>query len=243
MVYFLDENGEKQEEIPEIVLQLFRNTYGIELSYDSETAILTGTAIKGSKVNADVQKIVLGELEKEEVSEHILVFGHELSRLTTKDGGLYPKIVSFGLNVNDELTTDKSISYIDLADFDAEGNVLQAEFGEVDSRTWNLARVFEHEYYGHGVSQLRIEESTEKEKGNLDYMNNNFRAPLNLPWRVNYSISGDGMYRTVFQIDTLNKTVSAPESASSKVRIIISVKDETNFREGTYKAPHIPPND
>lgn len=120
--------------------------------------------------------------------------GHSEFRLETgynmfRKSSAGPDPVIFG-----EYHPTNKTTYMDLADFNTNGTAkfmdASRSYIDVPSRAFNLARVLEHEYFGHGIMKLRddIVKGGTQAGNNEDKLSNPIRKELGLPLRMNYSI-------------------------------------------------------
>jgi len=86
----------------------------------------------------------------------------------------------------------KSKTQIDLADFDSNGNNSYFEFSSgLNPRAFNLARTFEHEYFGHqGIKVGGFADGGRNNMGRAVRTTNIFRRERGLSERLHY---GDGL--------------------------------------------------
>jgi hypothetical protein len=76
---------------------------------------------------------------------------------------------------------------MDMADFDANGIAKgwKSE-GNFNPRSFNLARILEHEFLGHGIMNLSDDPAKTAAGENEDYLGNIIRGQINVPFRSTY---------------------------------------------------------
>ncbi len=135
-------NGEKNiKKMPDIVYRMFKDEFGVIVKYDSENSRLLfvkKTKTRLSQSETATKRFIEALQQTEKWAKHKkLVFGYE--------------ILSYAGSVNAGSAVSRA-AFIDLADFDKNQLPKQLKFFNFknnDSRTYNLARVFEHEFLGH----------------------------------------------------------------------------------------------
>lgn len=167
-------DGSESNEIPAVVQQKFQEEYGISVGYANGKLFKTGDVKTNLTVSASAKEgweSQLGETN----SENSLVIGYQLGQSIAPNGDMRDA-VSYG-----SYDPESKTAIIDLGDFDASGNKLDASVeGKGDLRTDNLARVMEHEFQGHG-SGLTDNHSPSNPTGDVEAKVNTFRQQMNLP--------------------------------------------------------------
>ncbi len=180
LTYFYDKNGKLTNAIPDEVRNAFAEM-GIEIGYNAETSMLYGTAIEGSTAT-EAQEAMLKELGEGVVSDHSLLFGYNLGY----NAGGSDKGVLFGYNMKGE--GNKTLSLIDIGDFNSDGSALGKFTEGLTTKAMNLTRVIEHEYIGHGVKRLKDDPNGRNDPGpNERLFCNPVRNKLNIPERMEYN--------------------------------------------------------
>lgn len=183
---FYDKQGKQTNQIPAIVQKKYNEEYGISLGYNAETKMLykTGTVSTNQKVSATALKMWNKELGAGH-SQKSLEFGYNYSFMENGE----EQAVLYGVYM------PNNTAYIDLADFTENGNAAGIDFSgsntKVSTRAFNLARVNEHEFLGHGISGL-----TDGGGGaghNDDAIGNVIRLEMGLPTRLNYLMKNQKM--------------------------------------------------
>jgi RHS repeat-associated protein len=177
LTYFYNNDGKQISTIPDAV----RNAYtemGINIGYNTETNMLYGSAIEGT-TQTEASEAMLQELG-EGVSDHSLLFGYDLAY----NAGGKDKGVLFGYNMPME---GKTLSLVDLGDFNADGSAKGEYTNGLSAKAFNLTRVIEHEYIGHGVKGLKDEPNGPGDPGpNERLFGNPVRNSLGIPQRMQY---------------------------------------------------------
>ena len=217
---FYDANGNQTNEIPQVLRKIFWNEYGVNLHYNAETQMLHGEGGLDSKSNG-VKDVIcfLGQTN----AETPLIVGFNLGiEYTNSNGGVH------GVDGGASIFNNKGGSVaavLDLAEFDTEGssNVYfynsrlskgKAIDNDLQSRLWNLARYFEHEFFGHLYFNIQTDRNPTGKlpfQTPIDVENEMFRRPLGLPIR------------------TINASVDS-ETQNAKVSFASYYKDSKNRR-------------
>lgn len=112
-----------------------------------------------------------------------LVFGHNLY-VTNASKKVDNGTVVFG---GQSGTGNESIAFIDLADFNSDNSLkFHTTNGAFNPRSMNMARAFEHEFFGHGEQGFGGKRFYE-DFHNVPYINTNFRTPAGIPERLKYT--------------------------------------------------------
>ncbi len=185
--YFYNEEGNIINSIPDVVSELFMSEYGIELGYNEETNMLYGSQVSEDELNSKgytnkKSQTAIEDWMKElgdGVSKGTLVFGHNIGLI---GGEKKDAPVEWGQARGD-------VSFIDLGDFDSEGNVKGAIFPpSLNKRTYNLARIIEHEFIGHSIRNENDNNRSDYSPGNTENsIVNIYRSQMNLTRRQSYS--------------------------------------------------------
>lgn len=204
--YFLDKKNDLQanfqKEIPDAVQKMFNNEYGIEIGYNSETQMLyfKGDATTDNKVSQTARQKMMEMLssaytkKKSERKYGELFFGY--SGLQNKSG------IDVSLANTDHPIRlfgflgagHRGSVYINLDAFNNDMTVKNFDYtGLTDkshtTRTFNMARIFEHEFFGH-IIQRRFDPSNEETSaGKVEVLPNLFRREMGLPLRSNYGVN------------------------------------------------------
>ena len=189
---FENELGVAMTTVPDVVQQMFNKEYGIEVGYDAKTEMLykvgnVATDNTVSKSAKDDWEAVLGESN----SETSLTFGYNLGTggIPTKSGLKGQNAVIGGKFAGGE-------ALIDLADFTQGGEWIgsTASFGPNDDlssgfmnfREFNLARVVEHEFLGHGLGNFTDNAEAGYPSGRVVDLVNLYRVEMGLGSRMSY---------------------------------------------------------
>ncbi|MCR6722672.1 MAG: hypothetical protein NVV59_20785 [Chitinophagaceae bacterium] len=177
LTFFFNKDGKVTNTIPDEV----RNAYaemGINIAYNSETNMLYRTAAEGGTLT-EAGEAMLKELG-EGVSDHSMLFGYDLAY----NSGGTDKGILFGYNMPME---NKTLSLIDLGDFNADGSAKGEYTNGISTKTFNLTRAIEHEYIGHGVKGLKDDPHGPNNPGpNETLFGNPVRNSLGIPERMQY---------------------------------------------------------
>ncbi len=217
-----DEEGNETNIIPQELQEMFNSEYGIVVGYNSDTKMLY--QVDECDPDQNISMTAKGALEQELqvgcVSENALVFGYNLGVSANVSGKDVSGPIVGGLNISPIKT-----SYIDLADFD-NGMWEDAQYGSTetspfyttrcidDPRTFNLARVFEHEYIGHNIYGLSDEpkDNTGFNPGPCSIAVNKFSQEIGLDMRITYKSQWSAYnYKTKKSIDYGIQIYFAPE--------------------------------
>lgn len=196
---FYNEQGQQINTIPAQVQQMFNNEYGIQAGYNAATNMMyldqfVSTDLPVSPDGLDALLAVMCS----ENDETIMIFGHNLG--VKEKGEIGYSAVPLGMHVR-----NSSVALIDLADYDSNGNPLGAyTTNNHNPRSSNMARTFEHEYFGHGVKGF-------KENETVTYVNENFRKDAGIQLRNGY-----GGTRELYKLRQSLKSNNLTESDRSK---------------------------
>lgn len=191
--FFYDKERRKLNTIPEVVQKMFNDEYGVKVGYNSETNMLyyVGETETSNTVSESAKEIITNALKDEATGKEAvkkygeITFGYNISTVKAVDWGQ---------------TQGFRHSYIDLADFKADGTLKGFNYSKLvnygySTRTFNMARVFEHEWIGHNVNNLRDGLLVNTKPGGVERLMNKFRAEMNLPARLNYGgLNGIGIF-------------------------------------------------
>lgn len=152
---FYNEKGDILKTVPDAITNLFKNEYNILLGYNANTGMLYGhdayhfaddpmynetgcNCATEPSISASAKQTLLGELGNG-VSTQKLIVGHKL--------GIKGQPVEGGAH-----TTNTTL--LDLNDWNSDLSLKEANYDGLDRRTFNLARLFEHEFIGHRLNKL-----------------------------------------------------------------------------------------
>ncbi len=156
--YFYDKEGNRTNNIPKAVQKMFNEEFGINVGYNSETSMLyfdgevdselsQSESATGGLVSA-LKDTNTGRGKKGAKKHGTIKFGYNLEY---ERGG---KVVNGGWEITGG-NYNTGLTHIDLADFDSDGNSLFLDFSSnLNPRANNMARTFEHEYFGHGGPRI-----------------------------------------------------------------------------------------
>jgi len=149
---FYDEAGKQMDKIPASVLNSFKNEYGINLGYNANTGMLYGE-YNPAPLKTDIQVPLVAPLANNMGNEWLALLG------TTNVSNQL--IVGYDLGVGTKGTVPDAVragqsnlngnAIIDLADFRGDYSLKAFDYGNTPSRSYNLARVMEHEFLGHAI--------------------------------------------------------------------------------------------
>lgn len=154
---FYDSQGNETDQIPDEVQKMFNDEYGIKVAYDINTKTLfyEGEIGPSLETSQSLKDAWIYQLQKGCISDASLIFGYNLA---ISSNGV-SATVQFGITEIPEI--ESATAVIDLADFDGQklegatyGNPLRMYPAAVNERDANLARIVEHEFFGHGVERL-----------------------------------------------------------------------------------------
>ena len=192
LVHFKDKDGNKLSNVPDAVQKMFQNEFGITVGYNSETSMLYLSGEYDSELSQSedatgmlVEALTDTNTGKNSDKHGTIIFGYNLKgiRNGTVDGGEWDRTPPAYKN---------GLTQIDLGDYDSNGKYEVFDYNKsLNSRSFNMARTFEHEYLGHqrlrtggfgdgsGYSMGRIVESV-----------NQFNRQRGIPERLNYNTNG-----------------------------------------------------
>jgi RHS repeat-associated protein len=189
MATFYDVHGKRTNEMPDIVRNVFRSEYGIQLKYADGYLQFAGLVPTTMKVS-EIAQIRWIELLSGKRPGGIIAFGYKIG-LDTEIG---LERLDFGV-----FDPGTGITYIDLDDFTPSNfaaRYVRYPMG-VSSRVWNLARILEHEHLGHFSIPLTdsnvpgLPFPTDGGPGPLEKeFGNPIRTQLGLPHRITYLGNG-----------------------------------------------------
>jgi hypothetical protein len=206
---FFNYDEQRMNSIPGIVNNMFKNEWGIDLGYNSKTgmAYYKGDSKTDNKISKSARKKILGALEdnvggekaKDKYGE--VIFGN---------GGAFgnaPYSVFVGLSHRASMTL-----WIDLADFNEDGTVKAFDYtflkkSGVSARTYNIGRIFEHEWSGHLMHKAGDGLFWNTRPGGAVSIVNSYRREMGLAERLNYG--GHNSYGIYFSQDTSRKNQRA----------------------------------
>jgi RHS repeat-associated protein len=205
-IKFIDPNGMDMwmklegDQAIEFVKKLFRNNYGIDVSYDKKTEMLSFVGRSNNKVRPedDATKLLLTALKDKEMLNSegkydkskygLVVVGNNpdtQSGFQMNSGGQ-----SIGNGNYGGIHT--AVSYIDMEKFDSDGRYIGDKYVGIPIEADNVARAFEHEYFGHGVYYQNfvggVGDGTSYSTGRSEEVVNGFRKQRGLPIVYNYDV-------------------------------------------------------
>jgi hypothetical protein len=204
--HFLNQNnnlqGNYQNNIPDKVQQMFNQEYGIQVGYNSKTHMLyyNGDVKTDKKVSQSARKKLIDMLsadyskKKSERKFGELYFGYSGLQskagfdvdLASVDHPIRPLgFLGIGhrgsMFVNlDAFNTDLTVKDFDYSNLTSRG---------YSDRTFNMARIFEHELFGHMIQRRFDPGNGEFKAGKVEVLPNLFRTEMGLPLRSNYGMS------------------------------------------------------
>lgn len=175
--FFYNQEGTQVNDVPEVVQQMFNSEYGISVAYNAKTNMLYQSGKVETKNTTSTPGIALIEgILGEKNSDVALAFGYNLG----EDDGKGPDPIEFGRHSGKR---GAGIAILDLADFNENGTIKYHERNKkFHERSLNLARTFEHEFFGHGVQGFKGDRDGEERVSK--YVNKHFAEPAGIPGRV-----------------------------------------------------------
>lgn len=201
---FKDEKGNETNVIPDQLQKSFNDEYGIKIGYNAETKMLyyDGETKTDKKISESAKKEWMEQLKLGYTSDSKLEFGYNIGRgsLPYRSGGR-PEGIQWA-------DTRFKTTYIDLADFqngNAKGSIAGGGEGfDWDPRSFNLARILEHDFIGHNVKGLSDPKvGSGDSKGDVVRLVNTYEKEMGVLQRAQY-------YSTVVakpRIDVVNMKV------------------------------------
>ena len=210
-VKFLNQSNNLQEDylagIPDKVQQMFNKEYGIKVGYNAETQMLyyDGEIETSNKVSPTAKGKLVSILSATDSKKKSLknfgelIFGYD--GLKTKEGnevehgmqGSGKTIRVFGK------APVRHTVYTNLDAFNEDFTVKGFDYSGLTSkgfsyRTFNMARWFEHEFFGHGIDKRDDPPRGQFTAGKVELLPNLFRTEMGLPMRSNYGVNtGKGL--------------------------------------------------
>jgi RHS repeat-associated protein len=214
-----DDNGKKVKsknvtdaQISKLVT-MYKNEYGINVTYDKKngTLVYASDAKTDLKVSADARGVMMNQLKQGEISDNKVVIGTGMA-INKKSGD-----VSFGksgstLGKNQLMAgpavTKGNTSYFDMglvnndlsmSDKSFKWNTQEGFGGDANKRTFNFARVFEHDFIGHNINGLSDGVSPTDSPGGAEALVNTYRSQMGLGsvQATNYQTNNNGMGRVL----------------------------------------------
>ncbi|MEO6720119.1 MAG: hypothetical protein ABIN67_07120 [Ferruginibacter sp.] len=195
-------DGKPTGVLPDKVQKMFNSEYGIKVGYNSKTNMLyyDGEVETDNKVSPTAKSKLVSILSSTDSKKKSLkkfgdiVIGH--NGLTTSSGtsvdesdgmaGELPiRILGLGSrhslywNVDAFNDDDLTLKSLDFSGLTSRG---------YSTRTFNMARQFEHEFFGHGIQRRGDPSNGEFKAGKVEFLPNLFRTEMGLPLRANYGI-------------------------------------------------------
>jgi RHS repeat-associated protein len=197
---FLDVKGKKLGDVPSEFQAMMIKEYGLEVGYNSKTEMLYlikdhGNVEGGSSTARDMLKSNLTSTltgRKAKKAHGNLVVGYKLrAEYDFGNYGVRYGEHESGIGKKSQFRT----SYLDLDDFEKSqqsGEFIPkgASFVNVDHQVLNMARLFEHEYLGHG--QLGLKDGNQFKPGKNVSFVNSLRNEMGLNLRLNYGYQESG---------------------------------------------------
>ncbi|HOY19142.1 MAG TPA: DUF6443 domain-containing protein [Haliscomenobacter sp.] len=180
--FFYNQEGTQVNDVPEVVQQMFNSEYGISVAYNAKTNMLYQSGKVETKNTTSTPGIALIEgILGEKNSDVALAFGYNLG----EDDGKSRSAIGFGRHSG---KPKAGIAVLDLGDFNENGTIKYHERNDkFHERSLNLARTFEHEFFGHGVQGFPGGRWGEEKVS--DYINKQFALPAGIPGRKGYTDS------------------------------------------------------
>jgi len=185
---FYDASGNETSSIPEEVQKMFNEEYGVKVAYENGKLYSTGNSMGPNQKQSESAKKEVDKYLGDTNWEGELVFGYGLEVEMLYKGEMSTAAVQFGLHVGGPLNK----TFIDLADFSPGSQLplgLSIEGDDIDTRTLNMARVFEHEFLGHAVNMLLDDVTFKNPRGGTVDLVNQYRSQMGLVERLDYSPS------------------------------------------------------
>ncbi len=170
---------------------MFNEEFGIKVGYNSKTNMLyfDGNMDSDLSQSESATEIIVTALEDDNTGKNsdkhgTIIFGYNMDgmRVGSVNGGAWDR--TGGLYKN-------SVTQIDLADFDADGNSTLFNYSSaLNPRAFNMARTFEHEYLGHqklGVGGFG--NGGDYTMGRVVRTVNQYARERNIPERLHYGSS------------------------------------------------------
>ncbi|WP_264536422.1 DUF6443 domain-containing protein [Flavobacterium sp. N1736] len=193
---FYDIEGNRNKKIPKAVQKMFNEEFGIQIGYNADTEMLyfVGSVESELSQSADVTNSLTDALKDTNGGSDSdkygrIEFGYNRRR---RDGS---GNVSLGVY-------SAGWTQIDLASFDSNGDDKNIRYSSaLDHRAFNMARVFEHEYFGHFKTKTGAgADGGRFSMGSAVEISNVFSRQRNLPERLHY---GDGYDNRIYFGKTL----------------------------------------
>lgn len=163
---FRDKDGNCTEQIPEQIQETFNKEYGIKLGYDADCGQLyyAGDVSTDQQVSSIARDAWITELSSDCESNTNLYSGYNIGLTwdTKIDGYEYNTGVNVPINLGMHFSSNNTV-YMDLADFDGtapKGFSYIDKTANIPERSFNFARILEHEFLGHGVLGLKDKPAT-----------------------------------------------------------------------------------
>ncbi len=200
---FYDEKGNQTSVIPDKLQNMFNSEYGIKIGYNSKTNMLyyDGEAETNNKVSATAKSKLISILSSTYSYKKSLrkfgdiIVGHNGLKTPAGDavderdgmrGELPIRILGLGSrhtlywNLDAFNDDDFTLKSLDFSGLTSRG---------YSTRTYNMAREFEHEFFGHGIDRRADPNNAGMKAGKVEFWPNLFRTEMGLPLRANYGLS------------------------------------------------------
>lgn len=214
---FYDKEGKRVNKIPKAVQKMFNDEFGIKVGYNSKTSMLYYGGSVDSKLSQSktaTNTLVDALKDTNTGTEHgTIEFGYN-RRLTDGSGNVGNGAYKGG------------IVQINLANFDSNGDLNKWTYSSVtDHRVHNLARVFEHEYFGHFLPNRGAgADGGRVTMGSAVEITNALRRERGLSERLHY---GDGYDNRIYFGNTGD--YSSPREQRKAVRKMIKNPGTNNL--------------
>ncbi|MCP9751020.1 hypothetical protein EGI32_08555 [Ferruginibacter sp. HRS2-29] len=200
--------------IPDLVQKMYNKEYGIKVGYNAKTQMLyyDGDVETDEKVSQSARSMLIAHLSSTDSKEKSMrkfgdiVFGYtgikttngnEVSASHGMAGTNFIRILGRGSRHTLFVNMDAYNDDLTLKEWDYSGLTSRG----FSKRTFNMARMYEHEYFGHGIKRKQDPSREGFTAGKVEFLPNLFRTEMGLPKRSNYGINtGKGLV-ILFGID------------------------------------------
>lgn len=198
-----DKNGNITNTLPEQVVNMFCEEYGMDVKYENGVLSKVGESQTGSQISGTAKECWNNIFSNDSSKNPNLVFGEEM---------IYDSHILFGKTMSSPIgyglfDSQSNTLFIDLADFNGQnpiGKWAETTASDFNSRAFNLSRVVEHELFGHGVKGLKHENgSSANTDSTILFMNiieneiGNYHRLDYMPGVIRFS-NKDGSLRNAF---------------------------------------------
>ncbi len=183
---FYGSDGKQTNVIPAEVQKMYNDEYGIKVGYDAKKGLLYKESdVKTDNVVSPTAKNLWDRDLGDGVTKGSLVFGFGLAIETKRFANMAPNVLPVPGGI-----TISNVSYIDLLKFNGTGGLITLKSTEnVPIRARNLARVVEHEFFGHNKFDKRDAprpSGVQYNPGPAERIVNVFRRQMGLPIALDY---------------------------------------------------------